>query len=173
MNIPSKQISKKALESGAIFIFEITKKEVLGNNFNHINELMLQLKTFGKIARQKILFSFSGYENDKDLLLIPEVVLYTQALLDQHPYFWYYAMIESSTFFTTAQVIDTKNYTAAANMKTSTTSVQVDAMKTLLLLKKMEDDMLAYGIKIDDLEGARDSLEKWSTSFLEQLKGAM
>ena len=150
--------------------FEITKSDVDNKNFNNVDIFIKKLKSFGTVARQKVLFSFAGYDNDKrELIYIPEVIRYTKELLKRYPFFWYYATPVNSEFFILAALLDEKNSVIVNVPLARNFHVKQDAENIKSFLYNAAVQLSIFGEQINDIDGAVKSLEAWSVIITRSL----
>ena len=154
-------ITRADFKDGNIYHYEIMRNEVESKIYTRIDKLMSKLIQLRSLPRQKILITFAGYDFDKrELIEIPDVVLYTQTLIKQHPYFWYY-VVPSTPFFTMAMTIDLNNYRYVAFDTVRMFAMEADRKATIRLVKNMSSEIQTFGKSINDVSGANDSLSKW------------
>ena len=159
----SSEMTKDKFKGDSICHYEITKQELDSSDFTRIGEFMQQLESYGFFPRQKIWFTFAGFDSDKrELILVPEVVKYAQAFINKHPSFWYYAIPEHSPFFFMAMTIDMRNFLVVANDVTRQFKAKLDIEITKTLLEKMGVELEKYGDTINDKDGAMKCLMSWS-----------
>jgi len=143
--------------------YEITKQELDSGNFTRISEFMQRLESYGSLPRQKVMFTFAGYDDDKrELIQIPEVVKHTQIFINKHPSFWYYAIPARSPFFFMAMTVNLDNYLLVANDATRVFMTKLDNKRTRTLVEKMAVDLEAHGELVNDKPGAMDCLMAWA-----------
>lgn len=122
------------------------------------------------VARQKVLFSFAGYDSDeRELIFIPEVVKYAKALVKRHPYFWYFATPYNSEFFFLVLLLDEKNHTIATVPSARKFHIKTDNEKIINMIKVMGMNLNIFGDDINDIDGAIESLKVWSEKIFKAL----
>lgn len=164
---PAKEATKDKFKNGDMCHYEILRSEVASKEFGRIAQFMNQMKSYRSVPRQQVLFSFAGYDDDKrELIIIPEVVQYTKEILNQHSYFWYYAIPQTSDFFLTAFTFDENDYSVIANEVTRKLSVRVDPERFGFLAIEIKDALQSIGTHIDDEDGAFDCYKAWVEAIM-------
>jgi hypothetical protein len=160
-------MSEDNFQGKSICHFEITKAEVEAEDFDRLDEFMETLKHYGSTARQKVLFSFAGYDEDKrEIVFIPETLQYTKQLISRHPYIWYYALPFNSEFLYLAILLGQENMTVATIPIAKKFAVKQDPCTIMRLITVMARNMEIFGEEIDDIEGSVESLKLWSNKIL-------
>ena len=164
MFFTAKEMSKDKFKSNnAMCHFEIDKADVESKNFDKTDNFIKKIASYGRIARQKVLFSFAGYDDDeRELIYIPEVVKYTKELLRRHHCFWYYATPFNSEFFILAALIKEQNSVIVNIPLVRKFHVKQDPEELKHFLNEMAIKLNIYGEQIDDINGAVESLKAWS-----------
>jgi hypothetical protein len=164
------QMTKESFNGKAICHFEIMKSETKEQDFDRLDGFMSELRDYVPQSRQKVLFSFAGYDTDKrELIYIPEVIRYTKAFISRHPYFWYYATPYNSEFFFLAILLDEKNHVIANVPSARKFHIKTDNEKVMNLVRVMGINLNIFGDEIDDIDGSVESLKVWSTAILEKM----
>jgi hypothetical protein len=128
---------------------------------------MEKVNSYGALARQKIWFSFSGYDDDKrELIYIPEAVSYAKKLISKYPYFWYYAIPYNSSFFYLIVFLDEKNMTIVNYPAAQSLYIKQDANSVMRFIKIMAMNLNIFGEEIDDIDGSVACLKLWSDEIL-------
>ena len=148
--------------SKSICHYEVSRIEVENMKFVRFDNFMKTLKSYRTAARQKVFFTFGGYDLDeRELFEIPEVLKYIREMIKLHPYFWYFAITYNSVIFVQALLIDENNVVYAKFDNIRRYSIDGDPEKEKALASGMEQTLIAFGEKINDSEGAKKSLEAW------------
>ena len=150
--------------------YEILRPEVEHENFTRLNTFIIKLNLFAPLARQKVLFSFAGYNNDKwELNYLREVVEYAKEILRIHPYFWYYATPEQSEFFYLALFVNEDDYTIVDILENRKFCVKRNAEKLKHLFDAMSHNLNVFGEEIRDEDGAEDSFKIWAYKIIDDI----
>ena len=164
------QMTRDSFKGKAVCHFEIMKPETREQDFDRLDEFMSELREYTPLSRQKVLFSFAGYDSDeRELIYIPEVIQYTKAFISRHPYFWYYAIPHNSEFFFLAILLDEKNHTIANVPAARKFHIKTDNEKVMNLIRVMGINLNIFGEEIDDIDGSVESLKVWSATILEKI----
>jgi len=156
------EATKDKFQNGMFCHYEILREEVENADFTRIYKFMNQMKSYLSVPKQKVLFTFAGYDDDnRDLINIPEVVSYTKELLKRHWYFWYYAIPKTSYFFVTAFLLDENNHTVVTADLSHQISVKTNAAKLESLVFEIKDALQSFGTHIDDENGAAECCKLW------------
>jgi len=149
-------------KDGDICHYEILRKEVEYLKFGRISQFLNQLKSYRSIPRQRVIFTFAGYDNDsRELLNIPAVIHYTKELLKRHWYFWYYAIPNASYFFVIAFLFNENNYTILNDDTSRKVIVESDVAGIEDLVIEIKEALQSFGTHIDDEIGAHESYRAW------------
>ena len=161
------QMTQDMFEGSSVCHYEISKSETQELDLDRLDEFMSELLEYGSLPRQKVLFSFAGYDADeRELIFIPEVVKYAKALISQHPYFWYYATPFNSEFFFLVLLLEEQNQTIATIPLIRKFHIKTDKDKVMGMIRIMGINLNIFGEEIDDIEGAVESLKVWSDKIL-------
>jgi len=170
MLFSSDVMNRSKFNGKAVCHYEILKVEVEGNDFNRFNKFIEQLKSFRTLPRQKVLFSFAGYNDDeRELLYIPEVIRYAKRIIAEHPYLWYYAITHNFEFFFLADLLDESNYTMVNNSVSRKINIKQDKEKLENYLRKMGNAMESFGEQFKDEDGAFESFKTWAAYFKQHI----
>lgn len=86
-NIPSIE----EIANNTIVGFAITKEEVEKEDYNRIREFLNRVIQAQEKAKNKIILTFSGYENDeREIFWIDEINKYINQLFKEYPYLFYF-----------------------------------------------------------------------------------
>lgn len=161
------KMTRASFKGNAVCHYEILREEVECVDFTRFDKFMEKLKSFRTIPRQKVMFSFAGYNDDKrELINIPEAVHYAKKTIEKHPYFWYYATTINSEFFFLADLLDEKNYTIVRNDASRKFHMKHDKDTIQNLLRKMAAALEEFGNQSKDIEGALEAFRIWATYIM-------
>jgi len=160
------EMKRSKFKRSAVCHYEIRKEEVESDDFNRFDKFMTALKSYRTLPRQKVLFSFAGYNDDeRELVNIPKVVRYAKKIIAEYPHFWYYAITTNSEFFFLADLIEENNYTIVSNDISRKFHIKQDKERLENQLRKMGTALESFGSQANDEDGAFDSFKKWATFF--------
>lgn len=163
----SNDINENKLFGNSICHFEIKKEEIENQNFKRIDTFMDKLTSYGSLARQKVLFSFADYDDDKrELIYVPEAVQYAKILVKNHPYFWYYAIQYNSAFFYLAFFVNDKNMTIATIPEAQKFFIKQDVEDLERFIKVMAMNLNIFGEEIGDIDGALECMKLWGSMII-------
>ena len=164
------KITRGDFKGNAVCHYEIFREEVECSDYTRFDNFMAKLKSFRTIPKQKVMFSFAGYNDDKrELINIPEAVHYAKRLIEQYPYFWYYAITINSEFFVLADLFDDTNYTIVSNDARQKFYIKQDKESIQHLIRKMGAALEKFGEQLKDTEGALEAFKLWATFIMSQL----
>ena len=159
-------LSDETLEGASICHYEIEKDEVESEDFDRLDGFMETLKMYGASARQKVWFTFSGYDDDKrELVFIPEVVQFIKTLLNRHPYFWYFAIPYNSECFYLVVFLQ-KDSTVATIPLVQKFYIKQDVELIQRFISVLAMNLNIFGEEIDDIKGSAECLKLWSSQIL-------
>ena len=164
MFFTEKEMTKDKFRGKSMCHFEIAKTDVDMRSYDNVDRFFKRLENFGAgTARQKVLFTFAGYDDDKrELIYIPEVIRYAKELSYNYPQLWYYATPLNSEFFVLADLLDEKNSVIANVPLAQKFYIKKDAENLKSFLYDLARKLNFYGDKINDTDGALESLKAWS-----------
>ena len=161
------EMTRDKFKGNSVCRFIIDREEVDDNDLERVNAFFEELREYGTIPRQKVLFTFGGYDDDKrELIYIIEVAQYIKAMLTRNPWFWYYATPFNSEIFYLALLTDENEYVIADFPLARKFSLKTDPEKMQRLIYIMGINLNMYGEDMDDIDGALESLQVWSAKML-------
>lgn len=145
MGVP--QITAETFEDG-LAMFLITGEESNTPDYKRIDDFMELLHKIGKVACQGVGLGFSGYDDDpREIWEIPEARAFIQRLNDKHPCWPYFVIPEQEALFACLlPMISTRG------------AMREDAIR---ILRKIKDEIRAYGKEIGDPVGAQEAVSAW------------
>ena len=164
------EMTKKKFKENSFCNFEISKYEVDNLNFDSIDSFIKKLKSFGSVTRQKVLFTFTGYKDDKrELIFIPEVNQYTKELINRYPYFWYYATPDNSEFFFLSLLLREHKGVINTAPPVERFYFEQDKKEIKFFISAISKNLEKFGTEARDIRGAKESLKIWRTKILMSL----
>jgi len=164
------KMTRSSFKGNSVCHYEIFREEVESKDFTRFDKFMAKLKSFRTIPRQKVVFAFAGYNDDKrELINIPEVVRYAKEVIEKYPYFWYYAITINSEFFLLADLFDEANYTIVSNDAKRKFYIKHDKEKIQHLIRKMAAGLEKFGEQSRDTEGALEAFKIWAAYIMSHL----
>ena len=164
---PPDGISKEMFEGKDYCHFDIGRAEAESQDFQRIDGFFDSIKSYGTSARQKVYFSFAGYNDDKrELIYIPEPVEYVRTLISRHPYFWYYAIPHNSEFFYLALFINKNDMTVADVPSAKKFYLKQDKEGIHRLVTTMAMNLNIFGEEIGDIDEATKCLKLWAEKII-------
>jgi len=166
----SNELAEFKFKGNSICHFEILRSEVNKNNYERLNRFFQKVYPYALTARQKVLFSFAGYDDDdRELSYIPEVVSYIKKLLRLYPYFWYYAIPLNSEIFFFAALMDERNSTLVKLDNKQKVYMQQDTKELQRFFTIMGYNLDIFGDEIKDINGAAESFKIWGKYVLNDM----
>ena len=163
----SDEMTEEKFNGKALCHFDISKDEVEGADFERIDTFFDELLEFDNKPRQKVFFTFDGYNDDKrELIYIIEVVRYVKAMITRHPYFWYFATPYNSEFFYLALLVDEKDIEIVDFPFARKFHLKTDPERIKRLIRVIGMNLNIFGEEINDISGAVESLKAWSEKML-------
>ena len=98
MEILFNEIPKDAIGNYELIGLGIPNYEVRVKDFSRIDSMLKMLVTAGIKGKEKLIISFSGYDDTNDeVFVIQEIRDYVNTLFSRHPFLFYYLSAEQAT----------------------------------------------------------------------------
>ena len=163
----SDEMTQDKFKGNSMCHFVISKEEVDDNDLERVNAFFEELREYETTPRQKVFFTFGGYDDDKrELIYIIEVVRYIKEMLTRNPWFWYYATPFNSEIFYLALLVDENDYMIADFPLARKFSIKTDPEKMKNIIFIMGANLSILGKDMDDIDGSLESLKVWSAKML-------
>lgn len=147
-NINNTEEIKKA----TLLCYSISKREIIQKDYSRIFKFFDKLTKAGIYAKEKIHISFGGYDNDKrEIYEIPEIREYVKNVCDKYGYLFYFInQIDNNRSLIFACLCDFKSIHINGSNK-----VNLEIIYNNEINKHIENSMIEFGKKIDDLENSK------------------
>ncbi len=141
-----------------MFVYSVSKREVINNDFERIRKNLEILTKAGKDAKGKLFLTFGGYEDDeREIYMIPEIRNFVKNIWEEYKYLFYFLTpFDNNKAIIFACINDVKT---CQNINTGIMSLEIIYNEKIKLqtIKETED----FGRQIGDLDGARRELFKF------------
>ncbi len=141
-----------------MFVYSVSKREVINNDFERIRKNLKILTKAGKDAKGKLFLTFGGYEDDeREIYMIPEIRNFVKNIWEEYKYLFYFLTpFDNNKAIIFACINHVK---ACQHIKTGITNLEIIYNEKIKLqtIKSTEE----FGRQIGDLDGARRELFKF------------
>lgn len=141
-----------------LFVYSVSKREILGNDFERIRKNLEILTKAGKDAKGKLFLTFGGYEDDKrEIYMIPEIRNFIKKIWEEYKYLFYFLTpFDNNKSIIFACINDVKSY-----QKINSNVINLEIIYNEKIKLETITATENFGRQIGDLDGARRELFKF------------
>ena len=132
-----------------LIVYSIGKEELIQKGYANFERILETLQKAGKDAREKLMITFDGYDNDdREIYLIPEVREFVKYFYDKCNYLFYFITHEAQNRgIIFACINDVKSYKEKGKNE-----VTLEIVFNEAIITKTINAILRYGESQDDLD---------------------
>lgn len=141
-----------------LLVYSVSKREILGNDFERIRKNLEILTKAGKDAKGKLFLTFGGYEDDKrEIYMIPEIRNFIKKTWEEYKYLFYFLTpFDNNKAIIFACINDVKSY-----QKINSDVINLEIIYNEKIKLQTITATENFGRQIGDLDGARRELFKF------------
>ena len=140
------------VKNADIIFFSVSKRELLNKDYTRIENNIKILNEAGKLAKGKMMLTFDGFDFDKrEIYEIPEVRDYVKNIWNRCKHIFYFLTgLDNNRAIIFACLNDYKCF-----YRINDKEKQLHIIYNKEIKDKTIDEMIKFGIKIDDVEDVR------------------
>lgn len=137
------------VKNATILVYAVSKEEIINKKYTRLLNSLNILKLSGKHAKEKLMLTFDGYDDDKrEIYMIPEVREYVKYIYEKYNYIFYFlTSLDNNRSIIYACIND---FRSIQNKNENFTRLEIISNKETR--NKTVDAMLQYGIDIGDID---------------------
>lgn len=141
-----------------LLVYSVSKREILGNDFERIRKNLEILTKAGKDAKGKLFLTFGGYEDDKrEIYMIPEIRNFIKKIWEEYKYLFYFLTpFDNNKAIIFSCINDVKSY-----QKINSDVINLEIIYNEKIKLQTITATENFGRQIGDLDGARRELFKF------------
>lgn len=149
MNIYGEIKPLEEMLNADLIVYSIGKEELIQKGYANFERILETLQKAGKDAREKLMITFDGYDNDdREIYLIPEVREFVKYFYDKCNYLFYFITYEAQNRgIIFACINDVKSY-----KENGKNDVTLEIVFNEAIITKTINAILKYGTSQDDLD---------------------
>lgn len=158
MNIYGEIKPLEEILNADLIVYSIGKEELIQKGYANFERILETLQKAGKDAREKLMITFDGYDNDdREIYLIPEVREFVKYFYDKCNYLFYFITHEAQNRgIIFACINDVKSY-----KENGKNEVTLEIVFNEEIITKTINAILRYGTSQNDLDETTKLLDSF------------